>query len=385
MKTSPCADHECLDGSILERPRYFPRQLITPTDLTLEATYFRDKLRRHNRLLHGWGVVCGALVCPVRTSDGTGFEPWTVRVEPGYALGPCGDEILVDCARTVDLRGPGVSGACGDPAGDAPDPWCSQVFVKREPGPLYVAMKYKELMARPVRVQPAGCGCDDVQCEYSRWRDGYEIGILTACPPSHARDRASGAARLEDLIRGPIPACAPCPPDPWVVLARVDLDAGGVVTRIDNCSCRRMVMSFGRFWWHCTTDGPKISAVDPSEIDPAKTDKLTVHGENFKTGIQVAAGEGVTVGAPEQLTASSFVVACKVAADADGPRLLTVVNGECSIATWPITIKRAPAPMPAPRPTPAPAPMPAAESGGGIPPTVRSPEGGRQRRREAKP
>jgi hypothetical protein len=92
--TSPCADHECLDGGLLERPRYFPRQLITSTDLTLEATYFRDKLRRHNRLLHGWGVVCGLLVCPVRSADGTALEPWTVMVEPGYALGPCGDEVL---------------------------------------------------------------------------------------------------------------------------------------------------------------------------------------------------------------------------------------------------------------------------------------------------
>ena len=55
---SPC------DTSIAELPRYYPRQLITPDDLTLEQNYFRDRLRRHNRLLHGWGVVCGALVCP---------------------------------------------------------------------------------------------------------------------------------------------------------------------------------------------------------------------------------------------------------------------------------------------------------------------------------
>ena len=379
MKTSPCADHDCVDGGFLERPRYFPRQLITPTDLTLEATYFRDKLRRHNRLLHGWGVVCGALVCPVWTSDRTGLEPWMVTVEPGYALGPCGDEILVDCAHTVDLRGSGLSGACGDPAGDVPDPWCSQVFVPRNPGPLYVAVKYKELMARPVRVQPAGCGCDDIQCEYSRWRDGYEIGILTECPKSHARGSASDAARLEDLIRGPIPACAPCPPDPWVVLARVDLDASGVVTRIDNCSCRRMVMSFGRFWWHCTTDGPKISGVEPSEINPAKTDKLIVRGENFKAGLQLTAGEGVELGAPEQLTATSFDVSIKVAAGSTGPRLLTLVNGECSVATWPIVITRPATPSSPPRPAPAPEPGTTAPS-----PAPRGQEG-RTRRRESKP
>ena len=38
------------------------------------------------------------------------------------------------------------------------DPWCSEVFVKQEtPSPLYVAVRYKECLTRPVRVQPLGC------------------------------------------------------------------------------------------------------------------------------------------------------------------------------------------------------------------------------------
>ena len=108
--TSPCAT------SIVELPRYYPRQLITPDDLTLEQNYFRDRMRRHNRLLHGWGVVCGALVCPVpiTNDDGTtSYAPWQVQVQPGYVLGPYGDEILLDCKRTVDLRTQGVSGVSG--------------------------------------------------------------------------------------------------------------------------------------------------------------------------------------------------------------------------------------------------------------------------------
>jgi hypothetical protein len=83
---SPC------DSSIAELPRYYPRQLITPDDLTLEQNYFRDRMRRHNRLLHGWGVVCGALVCPVPNPKVTGpsdqFLPWQVKVQQGYILGP---------------------------------------------------------------------------------------------------------------------------------------------------------------------------------------------------------------------------------------------------------------------------------------------------------
>ena len=65
MTTTCCSTQGLLcDGGLLERPRYFPRQLISDVELTLEQQYFRDRLRRHNRLLHGWGVVCGALVCP---------------------------------------------------------------------------------------------------------------------------------------------------------------------------------------------------------------------------------------------------------------------------------------------------------------------------------
>src|ERR1700693_691606 len=94
------------DSAIAELPRYYPRQLITPDDLTLEQNYFRDRMRRHNRLLHGWGVVCGALVCPVTTKDTNGaisIAPWQVQVQQGYILGPYGDEIILDCTRTVDL------------------------------------------------------------------------------------------------------------------------------------------------------------------------------------------------------------------------------------------------------------------------------------------
>ena len=46
----------------LERTRYYAGQLVGPDDLTEDQRYFRERLRRHNRLLHGWGVVCGARV-----------------------------------------------------------------------------------------------------------------------------------------------------------------------------------------------------------------------------------------------------------------------------------------------------------------------------------
>jgi hypothetical protein len=267
MKTETSYRDTPCDHIIAERPRYYARQLITADDLTLEQDYFRDKLRRHNRLLHGWGVVCGAQVCPVPKANpqsASDFEPWLVRIKPGYILGPYGDEITLDCPRTVDLRTPGVTGITGEPGVETPDPWCSEVFEPRETGDFYVAVRYKEIRTRPVRVQPIGCGCDDTRCEYSRWRDGYEISILNHCPESHTTAPPS----KESLYQGTIPDCPPCPEEPWVVLAQVALEADGKITRIDNCSCRRMVAAVGHFWWQCSGGGVESVQIEPAQPEP---------------------------------------------------------------------------------------------------------------------
>ena len=77
------------DINRLERVRYFPRQLMTAEDMRTEQAYFVERLRRHNRLLHGWGIVCGLQVLPDATAD----QPWRVKVCPGAAVAATGDEI----------------------------------------------------------------------------------------------------------------------------------------------------------------------------------------------------------------------------------------------------------------------------------------------------
>jgi hypothetical protein len=67
----------CSDPVGLERTRFYPRQLVGPDELTQDQAWVRDKLRRHNRLLHGWGVVCGCGVRQALDVDGAPV-PWTV-------------------------------------------------------------------------------------------------------------------------------------------------------------------------------------------------------------------------------------------------------------------------------------------------------------------
>jgi hypothetical protein len=59
-------------------------------------------------------------------------------------------------------------------------------------------------------------------------------------------------SRLGLLLQGSIPDCPPCPTSPWVVLAKVSFDQSGVIRSIDNCECRRLVISFANFWWTCS-------------------------------------------------------------------------------------------------------------------------------------
>ncbi|XXT18838.1 hypothetical protein WME94_52285 [Sorangium sp. So ce429] len=255
-------DHRSPNGtkpSTVERPRYYPRQLITADDLTLEQDYVRDKLRRHNRMLHGWGVVAGAkLAVPNKP------KPWMILVKSGYILGPYGDEIWIERDVCLDVRTRCFSAEFSE---DPCDPCADDPSQQDLPeGTLHIAVRYQELKSRPVRVQPVGCGCDDSPCEYSRWRDGYEICVLDDCPESHTETPPDffPGGREADL-----PDLPPLPSDPWVVLGTVDVDAQGNVSNPRHCDCRRQVRSFAHFWWRCNGEATdERKPVEPAPVTP---------------------------------------------------------------------------------------------------------------------
>jgi hypothetical protein len=77
------------------RPRFFAGQLLTDETFNSLDHYIIEKNKLHNRYLHGWGVVCGLeVVCGPCNQ---------VTVRPGYALSPCGDDIIVCKATSVDI------------------------------------------------------------------------------------------------------------------------------------------------------------------------------------------------------------------------------------------------------------------------------------------
>jgi hypothetical protein len=78
----------------LTRPHFFTGQLLDAATLQAEQDYHREKLRRHNRMLYGFGIVSGLGVHVEPTSAPGGGR---VIVDPGYAIDACGEEIAV-CA-----------------------------------------------------------------------------------------------------------------------------------------------------------------------------------------------------------------------------------------------------------------------------------------------
>jgi len=200
----------CVTAMGLERLRYFQRQLLSADDMRLEQEYFREKQRRHNRFLHGWGVVSGLLVM---VDANTG--PLALTICPGYALGPCGDEIFVGEAAAFDLA-PTLQRlaqpSCAHP--DAPG--------VLESGTWAVEIRYAECQARPVRTMPAGCGCDDAACEFSRIRDGFELRAVVK-PKGGGGAGLLSLCQIERDIAKNMPPFVDKPPSDWVELASVEI------------------------------------------------------------------------------------------------------------------------------------------------------------------
>jgi hypothetical protein len=73
---------------------------IDAASLLAEQDYHREKRRRQHRALHGVGIVDGL---GVGVEPGGGAEHGRIRSEPGYAIDPCGEEIVLDQGAVLPL------------------------------------------------------------------------------------------------------------------------------------------------------------------------------------------------------------------------------------------------------------------------------------------
>jgi hypothetical protein len=151
---------DCADGTLV-RNRYFFGKLMSVEDFAEEQEYNRAKHRRHNRLLHGVGIVHGLGVSVETDSNGGQF----VVVEPGLAIAPDGEEVVV-CERVL-------TDPC--PNGD----------------PCYVSVYLLEAATRPV----AALTDSTDETELSRIVESAGIAVSGVVPDGHLV--------IGRIIRGP--------------------------------------------------------------------------------------------------------------------------------------------------------------------------------------
>ncbi len=229
-----------------ERTRYFPRQVVTPPDLAQDREYLLHRHRRHNRLLHGWGIVLGlevtavppkpaklpttattaetkandlldsayrAFVKECGNPDEVGAGAW-IGVKAGYAVTPRGDEvylpggILVNAA--VEMNGSLVV----QPAGCRTD--LAPHALSRE-GAYYLIVEATESEARPVRAAGARCGDHPDQFEFSRLRDGIQFRLAS-------KDLVKLALTAPERLTGNLIK----PTTDILVLSKVEFEAGKI-------------------------------------------------------------------------------------------------------------------------------------------------------------
>jgi hypothetical protein len=109
---------------VIERNRYFKGKFIAARDLKLEQEYFLSHHRLHNRLMHGWGVVCGLKVEPHPDEKCRG--EWVV-VTPGIALDCHGRELILEKPVYVHV-------ARTTPSPSEPQPSTNQQSTDDKPG-----------------------------------------------------------------------------------------------------------------------------------------------------------------------------------------------------------------------------------------------------------
>jgi hypothetical protein len=165
----------------LARLRYFHGRALSALDLRREQAFHLEKDRLRNRLLHGWGIVCGLEleVLPPAEPElcDDGPDKLVLRLHPGAAIDCGGNEIVVRRARKIT-----VDSLLGE---------AELERLRNEPADVYLSLCFHEELIDPSRPLLGG-GCEPVpDCEYGRVRETYRICASTIRPD-------------------PGPACEPC-------------------------------------------------------------------------------------------------------------------------------------------------------------------------------
>lgn len=228
-----CSDNKRCEYNKFKRDRYFHGMLMTDRDFREEQNYHIEKRKLHNRMLHGWGVVCGLGI------KATVPESSTVIITPGMALDCWGNEIHVCDDFEVDF-----GDVCSETKTNETNP-CEEKGAAQD-CKYYVGIKYAEISTDPIPVYTPGGGCEEKVCDHSRIREGFCIKLFKK-PPCEPKlqtkammDEIIKCGKMVEVKSGtkaecvqkvmknfcedsvyPCPSCC-CDGEPYVVLGSID-------------------------------------------------------------------------------------------------------------------------------------------------------------------
>jgi hypothetical protein len=195
---------------VSERNRYFTGKFMAARDFAADTEYLLDHQRLHNRLLHGWGIVCGLGV--ERHPRPECAQAWVV-VTAGFALDCHGRELILRRDTAFELP--------------------------QRTEPYLLCAKFSEELIEPVPSLYSQGTCDPHHREFNRFRDGVELVVADVTPRcwpvAACHDQTEGAETTEEENEhgcGDAPCSEhclepDCPCGELVPLARVIPLAGG--------------------------------------------------------------------------------------------------------------------------------------------------------------
>lgn len=158
------------------RNRYFTGKFMTARDFQVDQDYMVTQMRWHNRLFHGWGIVCGLEVQPHpdygnKLPTDCGWR-WVV-VKAGVALDCCGRALVLEQDTAFELPIPPKKSGKEQSAADL---WRS---------PFLLCLHYYEEKIEVVPALYAEDECDPQRREANRVRETVRLSI---CDPQDMPD-----------------------------------------------------------------------------------------------------------------------------------------------------------------------------------------------------
>jgi hypothetical protein len=220
------------DLTTFARNRYHHGQLLTDQSFQLEQYYFKEKIWLGNRLVTGYGVVCGL---DVRLGEDRG----SIYVTRGLAVDKWGREIVVPSdTETLPLprdQKPEEGGPVyGEKAGERQEEQREHRHGERHDDDddyVQVAICFKECLSDPQPLVVSECGCEET-CAAAVVRERYKVTVKPGKAPdlpTHCRFPDVIAGDHIDygaLARWVTQECRPVKGDGCIPLANVRLPRG---------------------------------------------------------------------------------------------------------------------------------------------------------------